>query len=70
MSGLNKNLFKVYKRLVNVAELQVKHYCPKINMDQFMIKGETTDDKIIKSIGDLTKFIRNPQYGYLYCTKK
>jgi len=68
--SLNKSLFRVYKSLVNVAELQVKHHCPKVNLDQFRITGEATDDKIIKNIGDLTNFIKNPQYGYLYSKKK
>jgi len=68
--SLNKSLFRVYKSLVNVAELKVKHYCPKVNLDQFRIIGEATDDKIIKNIGDLSTFIKNPKYGYLYTKKK
>ena len=68
--SLNKSLFRVYKSLVNVAELQVKYHCPTVNLDQFRIIGEVTDDKIIKNMGNLTNFIRNPEYGYLYTKKK
>ena len=64
--SLNKNLFRVYKTLVNVAEVQVKTHCPKNNLNHFRIDGEVTDDKIIKNIADLTNFIRNPHYAYLY----
>ena len=66
----HKQLFSVYNSLRIIAEKNVQQHCPHLNLSNFKLPKDASEEIIVKNMSSLTSFIRDPYYAHIFIAKQ